>query len=111
MYLKAVKHIKLNTLSKPCEEASEYKYQDCIQEKVLSQIGCVPYWLKSSKKGIPRCSEVGQIRMYYDIIYSTAYLSEPQIRDQFNCLKPCTYTEYQVKKWFSIIFCIRIITA
>ena len=54
----------MNTLEKPCEESTNYKYQDCINEKIVSEIGCFPYWLKSSQKEFPYCSEVDQVKHY-----------------------------------------------
>ncbi len=87
----------MNTPEKPCEESTNYKYQDCINEKIVSEIGCSPYWLKSSQREFPYCSEVDQVKQYLDTQFSVSFLTEKQIRVQLNCLKPCTFIEYQVK--------------
>ena len=58
---KALQHIKLNTLNNPCEKSHSYNFQNCIYAKMISKIGCQPYWLDYVNTDIVNCTKASQL--------------------------------------------------
>ena len=44
LYLKAIRHEKLNRPDKPCEPSPEYKLASCLEKSVVARAGCQPIW-------------------------------------------------------------------
>ena len=87
----------MNTPLNPCEESDDYNFQNCIYAKIISKIGCQPYWLDHIKTGIKNCSKASQLdfflrKMGVLILIST----EKELTDEYECLNPCNYMEYKV---------------
>ena len=51
-------HHKLNTPSRPCEEAPEYSFTDCVIESMARQVGCV----SGQDGGNWKCTNIEQYR-------------------------------------------------
>ena len=94
---KVIQHKKLNTLFNPCEESHDYNFQNCIYAKIISKIGCQPYWLDHIKTDIENCSKASKLdyflRKMGDIIKTS---TEKELRDEYECLNPCNHMEYKV---------------
>ena len=95
--LKALQHIRFNTQSNPCEESHDYNFQNCIYKKMISKIGCQPYWLDYINTDIVNCSETSQLDEFLKQMGNLIQTStEKELKDEYNCLKPCEYMEYKV---------------
>ena len=96
IFLKAIKHQKMNRPSHPCEESEDYSLADCINQGMARQIGCQAFW--SNFSGIPVCQDWGRLKKYIKA-YENATLYLHGTFDKHGCLDPCTYIEYQVKRF------------
>ena len=86
----------MNRPSRPCEESEDYSLADCINQGMARQIGCQAFW--SNFSGIPFCQDWGRLRKYIKAyVNTTLYLLGTF--DKHGCLDPCTYIEYQVKRF------------
>ena len=96
--IKAIQHEKLNTGIDSCEPSKEYVFQNCIYRKIISKLGCQPFWLDHIKTDFQKCSEVSKL---FDFIYYMGKLNqistEKELVEKYSCLKPCTYMEYKVR--------------
>ena len=94
---KAIQNKKLNTKFNPCEESHDYSFQNCIYAKMISKIGCQPYWLDYINTGIENCSKVSQLGTFLKNMGDLNLISSArELADEYNCLKPCNYMEYKV---------------
>ena len=76
----------------------EYTFQSCIFGKLISEIGCQPYWLDSEmRSGLPRCSQDSQLKEFFDKIGEVGVWSEEKLHKEFKCFKPCNYMEYKAR--------------
>ena len=94
---KAIRQKKLKTLLNPCEESYDYNFQNCIYAKMISKIGCQPYWLDHIKTDFENCSKASQLQsflMKMGLLYQIS--TEKELTDEYECLKPCNYMEYKV---------------
>ena len=95
--LKATQHTKLNTKSNPCKESHDYSFQNCIYAKMISKIGCQPYWLDYIITGIKNCSKASQLDSFLKKMADLNGISSAkELADEYKCLKPCNYMEYKV---------------
>ena len=58
LYLKAIRHEKLNRPDKPCEPSPEYKLASCLEKSVVARAGCQPPWKRFTVDGQPTCDNV-----------------------------------------------------
>ena len=85
----------MNKKEKPCMDSPDYKYQNCLIGKILDRIKCQPYWVNISQSH-KNCTEEKDLRKFLDTLTFLSFGTANQINDQFGCLKPCTFIEYQV---------------
>ena len=83
--------------SDPCDPTTDYNFQNCIFEKMITEIGCQPYWLADLRTDFPSCSMAYQLKKFLDISKEVTLLNEKKFRERFKCYKPCNYYEYKVK--------------
>ena len=98
----AIKHIKLNTERNPCQPAEDYKYFDCIMLKTLHSLGCKPFWMNMIKSDLPLCSNYSSLSKYFVTTADIVSMDEKTLFEEFKCLKPCSFMEYQVKALLEI---------
>ena len=96
VWLQAIKHERMDRASRPCEESEDYSLADCINQGMAQQIGCQAFW--SNFSGIPVCQDWGRLKKYIKA-YENATLYLHGTFDKHGCLDPCTYIEYQVKRF------------
>ena len=95
--IQGIQHIKLNTATSPCEESTDYNFQNCIYNKIISKVGCQPYWLDYIQTDIENCSEATQLDKFLEYTGDLNTIStEEEFAEKYNCLKPCIYMEYKV---------------
>ena len=96
-HIQAIRHEELNSASDPCDPTTEYNFQNCIFEKLTSEIGCLPHWLTDLKTKFPSCSMAYQLKNFFDKSKEVMLLNEKKFHERFNCYKPCKYYEYKVR--------------
>ena len=93
-------------MTSPCEETIDYNFQNCIYTKIMSKVGCQPYWLDYLKTSMVNCSEASQLDKFLVYIGElTTTAKEEELTQKYNCLKPCIYMEYKVLILPYIHFC------
>ena len=82
----------------PCEESCNYNFQNCIYTKMISKVGCQPYWLDYINTDLAICSKASQLDLFlHHMQQLTEITTEKEIKEEYNCLKPCNYMEYKVR--------------
>ena len=65
----------------------------------MTKIGCKPFWRDHVPTDLPNCTDGSQI---YSFLLKSAELnaisSEKELIEAYNCLRPCKYMEYKVRK-------------
>ena len=86
-------------MNNPCEESHDYNFQNCIFMKMISKIGCQPYWLDYINTDVVNCSKASQLDEFLKHMKKLIMIStEKDLKDEYDCLKPCRYMEYKVYK-------------
>ena len=86
----------MNKAESPCIDKLDYKYHECISQKIITEVGCKPFWMNDSKSLLSECSKMAQVMELMDNLSSLKYMHEEHISHYYNCLKPCSYIEYQL---------------
>ena len=85
-------------MNNPCEDSFDYNFQNCIYNKMISNVGCQPYWLDFIHTDVENCSEASQMDKFLEYMGDLNTIStEEELIENYNCLKPCTFMEYKVK--------------
>ena len=96
VYLKAVRHEKLNLASNPCGPDPEYSMADCIQKSIITKAGCQPHWRRVTVDEIPVCDNVSMILRYDEEFWKYIDLSRRELFGESKCRLPCSFMEYKV---------------
>ena len=63
----------------------------------MSKVGCQPYWLDYINTDIVNCTKSSQLEDFLKHMTKIVLIStEKELKDDYDCLKPCTYMEYKV---------------
>ena len=89
-----IQHVRLNRVESPCEEAEDYRFVDCINLSVASQVGCQGFW--SDYPDLPTCSNMEQIVSLMENYQEMMTMEKLNLTKVSGCLDPCTYMEYKV---------------
>ena len=95
LYVKAIRHEKLNFPDKPCEPSPEYNFAHCIEESVVDTVGCQPPWTRFSSLGQPQCDNWTLLQQYGERINHLHDMDRNDLFEATNCLMPCTFMEYK----------------
>ena len=94
LYLKAIRHEKLNRPDKPCEPSPEYKLASCLEKSVVARAGCQPPWKRFTVDGQPTCDNVSLLNQFGEE-YTTFYnMERHQLYEETNCLMPCIFIRH-----------------
>ena len=64
---------------------------------MISKIGCQPYWLDYINTDVANCSKASQLDTLLKHMGKLVQIStEEDLKDEYDCLKPCKYMEYKV---------------
>ena len=92
-------HERINTAINPCELSNDYVFQNCIYSQIITKIGCQPFWLDFIETDLPNCTDASQISHFLNVLVKlNSMTSERELIEEYNCLRPCKYMEYQVNK-------------
>ena len=97
LYLKAIRHEKLNLASKPCEPDPGYSMADCIQKSIITKAGCQPHWRRVTIDVMPVCDNVSMISRYDEEFWKYIDLSRRELLGELKCRLPCSFMEYKVR--------------
>ena len=99
LYLKAIRHEKLNRPDKPCESSPEYNFASCLEKSVIARAGCQPPWKRFTVDGQPTCDNMSLLNQFGEE-YTTFYnMERHQLYEETNCLMPCIFMEYKVSEF------------
>ena len=67
---------------------------------MMSKVDCQPYWLDYINTDVANCTKASQLDMFLNHMEKlTETTTEKEMKDEYQCLKPCNYMEYKVKVW------------
>ena len=95
IYLKAIRHEKLNLPDKPCEPSLDYDFANCLERSVVASVGCQPRWRRFSMMKQPLCDTWHLLKQYGDENLRLNHMDRNELYEATNCLMPCTFMEYQ----------------
>ena len=97
--LQATKHLKLNTKESPCEASDDYRFANCLENGILRQVGCQPFWIERKIEPVlPPCHsarKIVEVFAYFDFLQELAL---DELVTNYECLLPCEYTKYEVQR-------------
>lgn len=87
----------MNTERNPCEESEDYKYFNCIIKRIMSIIGCRPYWLPFIRTELDNCTDASKVDEFLKLMSKVEDIpNEKELFAEYKCLKPCNFMEYKV---------------
>ena len=89
-----VKHKKLNLEHRPCEEAEDYKFLDCVKESFATQVGCRLPWDERTTQILDVCIKREQFQQFETLFMLSLTSEIDAIQRKTGCKTPCTYKEY-----------------
>ena len=89
-----VLHDNLDTSLSPCTDSPGYNYARCINEKIVSTVGCQTFW--SDLPGYPVCSNLKDFYRFSAEYDRFASMEKNELLTWSGCLRPCEYMEYQL---------------
>ena len=97
-YIQAIKHLRLNTKEKPCEASDNYRFAVCLENRIMSQVGCQPFWVeRKMEKSLPFCQSAREFDELLDRYDHLQQLAIAELINNYNCLMPCSYMKYEVQ--------------
>ena len=94
----AIRHLKLNTKESPCEASDDYRFAMCLENRILSQVGCQPFWIERKlEPALPPCqnsTKFDEILERYDLLQQQAL---DELIANYKCPMPCAYVKYEVQ--------------
>ena len=96
LYLKVIRHEKLNRPKKPCDPSPEYDLGTCLDRSLITRAGCQPPWRRVTVEEYPICDDWTMF-FSYDTEYWNFYNSDRKtLFKNSDCLMPCSFIEYKV---------------
>ena len=96
---------KINQKGKECEEDENYKFTDCVNNFIASEVGCKVDWVSkttlSDQSDMKNCSNLTDIVKFKKIIIQLKEINFQNLNAETKCLKKCNgakYKFYQTKK-------------
>ena len=84
----------------PCEPNPEYIFGQCVEEKIMRNVGCQPPWRRFTVEELPECDNLALLNKYANEYERIASMVRNEILEDTRCLIPCTFMEYKVCKYF-----------
>ena len=98
LYLKAIRHEKLNRPDKPCEPSPEYNLASCLERSVIARAGCQPPWQRFTVEGQPTCDNMSLLNQFGEEYKKFYNMERHELFKETNCLMPCIFMEYKVSQ-------------
>ena len=82
----------------PCVLSDDYSFSTCVENKIISEVGCKPYWIKDSGSGnMPTCTKLSQYHTFWIKYNELNMMHGMELIEKTGCFKPCHYMEYKVQ--------------
>ena len=95
LVFKVFKHILLDRDASPCESSAEYNIANCLEKKIIEEIGCKPKWIKHHSQ-FPVCQNKSKNLEYTSTLFKFSKMDKIKLQYESGCTKPCSYMEYRV---------------
>ena len=90
--------MRLNTKEKPCEASDDYRFAVCLENKIMSQVGCQPFWIERKiEKSLPFCQSSSEFDAILGRNEQLQQLALSELINNYECLIPCAYMKYEVQ--------------
>lgn len=90
--------MKLNTKERPCEASDDYRFVKCLENRIMDQVGCQPYWIaRKTEKSLPFCQSATQFDEILVRFANLKNLALSELITNYDCLMPCVYIKYEVQ--------------
>ena len=96
VYIQATYHQMMNKPTRPCETAGSYSFTACVKNSVSRKVGCRMEWDLWVDRDIPACKKMEEIRKLDQEFYQLHSWDQAGVMNYTGCLRPCSYTEYQL---------------
>ena len=96
LYLKVIRHEKLQRTNRPCDPSSEYNLARCIEKRIMNRIGCQPPWRRFSVDGLPLCDNWTLLSDFHHLHRALSVMGKEELSAFTRCPVPCTFFEYKV---------------
>ena len=94
MFIEVIRHVSINREESPCQSSEDYKFGDCIGEKVARDVGCQTFW--TNWTGIPTCDSEENILENINRHLHMQEMEKNELGRLTGCYKPCDFMEYKV---------------
>ena len=93
----AIKYIKLNSKQNPCKSSNTYRFAECLEDRIMSEVGCQPFWIKRSvEPALLPCQNASQFDKYLEMYDLLQQSTLDELISKYNCLIPCSHIHYEV---------------
>ena len=98
IYLKPIRHEKLNLPKSPCEPSTDYNFGKCVDGSLMRKAGCQVPWSRviMNSTSLPLCDNEAMLETYNELCWETVALGKEELSEFTKCLLPCTFMEYKV---------------
>ena len=96
LYLKAIRHEKLNQPNQPCDPSPDYDFTFCLEKWIITNIGCQPPWSRFIMEGQPLCDNLPMFTEYTIKMNELYSMGKNDLFEKTSCLIPCFFMEYRV---------------
>ena len=97
LYMKVIRHEKLNRPNKPCESSPEYDFEICLDRSLITNAGCEPPWGGwRVMESVPTCDNLTLLLSYDEEYWKFFTSDEKRLFEVSKCLMPCSFMEYKV---------------
>ena len=94
IYIQVIRHISINREESPCQIREDYKYGDCISQRVARDVECQTFWTNFSE--IPSCVDEAGILENINRHLVIQEMEKNELGKMTGCFKPCDFIEYKV---------------
>ena len=96
VYLKAIRHEKLNQPQKPCNPSPDYDFTICLEKSIITRAGCQPPWSRFKMECEPLCDNLTLLNKFAKESFEFYSPDKNELFEKTNCLLPCSFMEYRV---------------
>ena len=96
IYLKVIRHEKLNRPIKPCDPSPEYDLGTCLERSLITRAGCQPPWRRVTVEEYPICDDWTMMDSYDTEFWNFYNSDRKTLFKNSDCLMPCSFIEYKV---------------
>ena len=93
-----VEHDNLDTESRHCRAALDYKLADCLRRRSDAEVGCQTFW--TNLTDVPWCENSSRILENMKNYNRMINKERTRLYRDTGCLDPCHYFEYKVGKTY-----------